>query len=252
LGCDYCQNWQFSQVGPEETRNFPLNPEAVVAKALDRGCSAMAYFYTEPTVYFEYMWDIAGAAKKAGLLNIMVTAGYINEEPLRELCTRIDAFTVGLKGFDEKFYRDTIHGSLAPVLRSIETIAASGRWFEVVTLIVPGRNSSPELIEAQALWMKEKLGAAVPLHFTRFRPQYKMRRLPLTPVRILEKAREVARAAGLEHVYIGNLPGHAGNHSYCTGCGATVVSRLGFEIVESSLERGRCKDCGCVLPGLWR
>jgi len=249
LGCDYCQNWQFSQSGPDETKNFRLTPQQVVDKAVEKGCPGIAFFYTEPTVYYEYMWDIAGLARKRGLKTIVVTAGYFNDGPLRELAGRVDMFTVGLKGFDDGFYRRTIHGELAPVLKTLTTLHEVGVWFEVVNLILPGLNDSPDGLRAMCSWLVRNLGPDRPLHFTRFRPQYKLRQLPLTPVKTLEAARSMALEAGLRYVYIGNLPGHEGNHTYCPKCGTTLISRLGFEVVERKLRDGACPDCGQRLPG---
>ena len=252
LGCDYCQNWQFSQRGPEDTKNFRLTPEQVVAKALEKKCPGIAFFYTEPTVYFEYMWDIAGLAKEKGLKTIMVTAGHINEAPLRELAPRIDLFTVGLKGFNSDYYRQTIHGEIKPVLKTLYTLKKLDKWFEVVNLILPGLNDAPKDMRRMSKWIKKWLGADTPLHFTRFRPQYKLRQLPLTPVKTLERAREIALEEELNFVYIGNLPGHEGNHTYCPSCKTTLVSRLGFEVVEKKIENGRCVSCGHQLPGMWQ
>ena len=251
LGCRYCQNWQFSQKGPEETSNFDLLPRQVIEKAREYKAQSIAFFYTEPTIAFEFVADVAAAAKKAGLPTVLVTAGFIREEPLRELLPLIDAFTVGLKGFTEKYYHEVIDGTLEPVLKALTTIAAARRHLEIVTLLVPTLNDAPEAIAAEIAWIREHLGTAIPLHFTRFVPQYRLKRLPPTPAATLEAARKRALEAGLQFVYTGNLPGHEGNHTVCPKCRTVLVERLGFQVLKNSLVHGKCPSCATAIPGAW-
>ncbi len=252
LGCQYCQNWQFSQKTVEETRNLTLSPEQVIEKAKEYKAEAVSFFYTEPTIYFEFMKDIAELAKKAGLPTIMVTAGYINPDPLRELFGLIDAFAVGLKGWTEDYYRNVIDGSLKPVLTTLETIAKSGKHLEVVTLVVPTLNDKPEDLKSLAGWVAKNLGPDVPLHFTRFNPQFKLKGLPPTPVGILEEARSGAMAAGIRFCYTGNIPAHEGNHTYCPKCRKLIIERLGIQVLSNLLKGGCCPFCATPIPGRWK
>ncbi|MBF0408890.1 MAG: AmmeMemoRadiSam system radical SAM enzyme [Candidatus Riflebacteria bacterium] len=251
LSCGYCQNWQFSQKKPEEAECLFLPPSKVLEKAKEYNASSIAFFYTEPTIAFEYIYDIATEAKKASFPTIMVTAGYINQEPLKALIPLIDAFTIGLKGFSEKYYSETIGGTLRPVLNTIETVAASGKHFEIVTLLLPSLNDNIDEIRKGMKWMATKIGKNTPYHFSRFHPQYKLKRLPPTPVQTLEAARKIAMEEGLNYVYTGNIPGHEGNHTYCPKCGKKLIERLGFQILKNILSQGKCPDCQTSVPGSW-
>ncbi|KAF1079631.1 MAG: Radical SAM, Pyruvate-formate lyase-activating enzyme like [Candidatus Rifleibacterium amylolyticum] len=251
LFCHYCQNWAFSQKGPAETKNYSLTPAQVIDKALEYKSGAISFFYTEPTIYIEYLIDIARMAREVSLPCIMVTAGFINPEPLKELLPLIDAFTVGLKGFSNDFFRKHVGGSLEPVLETLKLIHAAGRHLEIVTLLVPTLNDQAEAIKAEIDWIKANLGVSVPLHFTRFNPQYRLMQVPPTPASILDKARKEAINAGLQYVYTGNLPGHEGNHTYCPKCGRVVVERLSFKVLNNNHEDGKCLNCGFRLYGKW-
>lgn len=252
LACRYCQNWQFSQSRPEEARAFRLTPREAVAKAREGGSESMAYFYTDPTIYIEYAYDMAVEARRQGLKNVMITAGYIRPEPLKDLCRVMDAFTVGLKGFDEDYYRDVVGGGLEPVKEALVTIRREGAWLEVVNLVVPTLNDDPARIRAMATWIRGALGADTPLHFTRFVPMYRLTNLPATPVAALEAAWEAAKGAGLEYVYIGNLPGHRAANTRCAGCGTELVLRVGFKTLRRALPAdGRCPRCSRKIPGVW-
>jgi pyruvate formate lyase activating enzyme len=251
LACQYCQNWQFSQKTPAETTNFAMTPEDVVVRALDFQTRTIGFFYTEPIIYIEFMKDVARLAKKNGLKTIMVTAGYINPEPLADLLDLIDIFVVGYKGFDQKFYADVIAGRLGPVQQTLKILKDSDRYFEVVSLLVPGKNDSEEQIKKGAEWLLKNLGPDVPWHFSRFLPEFQLKNLPPTPNTTLEMARNTALAMGIKYVYTGNNPGQEGNHTYCPSCGKKVVERLGFQVLRSLLNQGKCPDCGYQLPGVW-
>ncbi|MBI3039107.1 AmmeMemoRadiSam system radical SAM enzyme [bacterium] len=251
LSCDYCQNWQFSQKSPEETRNFSLPPAQVVSKALEYKASAIAFFYTEPTIYYEYVKDIAAEAKRLKLSTVMVSGGYINELPLKGLLDCIDAFVIGLKGFTEEFYQKVIHGTLSPVQNTLLTIKESSKHLEVVTLIVPTLNDQEENFRSESRWFLKNLGPDVPLHFTRFNPQFRLKGLPPTPVSALEKARKIAKDLGIHYVYTGNVPAHEGNHTYCSKCGKIVIERLGFQVLHNNLKNNACPWCETRVPGHW-
>ncbi len=252
LHCLYCQNWQISQTTPERTQFIQLFPDAVVAAAEEAGSPSIAFTYAEPTVFFEYMVDTARLARARGLRSVVISAGYINPEPLQELCALVDAIKIDLKGINEAFYREVCFATLPPVLDAIRMIARSGIHLEIVNLVVPGRNDAPEDMRQLARWVLEEVGPDVPLHFTRFYPQYRLLDVPPTPVETLEQARQAALEEGLHYVYIGNVPGHPGNHTYCPKCGQAVIRRSGFSVLEMALQEGRCAFCGTPIPGVWQ
>ena len=252
LRCKFCQNWHISQARPEETINYNLPPAKLIEEVKKSGCSIIAYTYTEPTIFYEYMLETAKLAHQNGIKNIMHSAGFINPEPLRELCKYLDAANVDLKGFSDEYYRKTCAGSLQPVLESLKTIKKEGVWLEVTNLIIPGLNDNPEEIKEMCIWIKKNLGEDTPLHFSRFYPTYKLKNLFPTPVESLEKAREIALNVGLKYVYIGNVPGHSGEITYCPKCGKVLVRRIGYRILENNIVDGKCKFCGEKIPGRWK
>jgi pyruvate formate lyase activating enzyme len=251
LTCKYCQNWQFSQRSPYETTNYSISPKEVIYKAKESGCNIIAFFYTEPVVYYEYMFDIAVLAKKAGMKNIMVTAGYINEKPMEEILPFIDAVTFGLKGFDEKYYTDFIGGRLEPVLNTLKLLERKKVWYEIVNLIVPTANDNMDTIKKMVGWIKKELSNERPLHFTRFVPEFQLKSLPFTPQQTLEKARNIALDEGLSYVYTGNMPGHEGNNTYCFSCKKLLVQRIGVRLIKNNMLGSRCPYCGKLQTGFW-
>jgi len=251
LRCLYCQNWSISQVAPEDTQNADLPPEAVVRYAQEYDAPVIAYTYSEPIVFYEYVLATARLAREQGLRNVVISAGFINPEPLRELCAAVDGIKIDLKGYDEDFYREVCGGELGPVLETIRTIYESGTHLEIVNLVVPTLNDSPDQLRALARWVAGDLSPDVPLHLTRFHPQYKLTNLPPTPLETLERAREIALEEGVRFAYVGNVPGHPGNHTYCPACGQPVIVRQGFAVAEYHLDGGKCAYCGEPIPGVW-
>ena len=251
LRCKFCQNWTISQRPPEETDNVQMSPQEVVDLAVKNGCSSIAYTYSEPIIFYEYMLDTAKLARKRGLKNIMVTAGYINEEPLRELCKYIDAANVDLKGYDEKYLRKVCGQELGPLLKALEIFKEEGVWLEITNLIVPTLNDDIQTIKKMCIWIRDNLGPETPLHFSRFTPRYKLKNLYLTPVSTLEKAKEVAESVGLKYVYIGNAPGHPAEHTFCPDCKAVLIERIGYSIKQNNIIGGKCKFCNRPIPGIW-
>lgn len=252
LHCQYCQNWDYSQVTIDDVKTFPLEPAEVIARAKKNDVNAINFFYTEPTIYFEYMRDIATLAKKEGMKTFCVTAGYINEEPLTELIPLIDAFVFGLKGFDKDYYSNIIGGELEPIKKSLKLLAknADKTWFEIVNLLVTGLNVDSKQITEMCQWIKDEIGKDVPLHFTRFEPYYKLKDLDPTPIDALSNAYKIATDLGLEYVYVGNLPGNEGCNTVCPKCGTTVIERVDFEVIKNTTVKGKC-SCGNQLPGHW-
>jgi pyruvate formate lyase activating enzyme len=249
--CKFCQNWEISQATPEEVFNYEAPPELVVTKALQMGARSVAYTYVEPTIFYEYMLDTALLVQKAGILNVMHSNGFINPVPLRKLCNVLDAANIDLKGFTETFYQDLCSGSLAPVLESLKTLKKEKVHLEITNLVIPTMNDGMSSLREMCLWVKRELGADTPVHFSRFYPLYKLNRLPPTPVSTLEKARSVAFAAGLEYVYIGNVPGHEGENTFCPGCRKMIVQRAGYMVVQMNIREGKCRYCGNPVPGIW-
>jgi pyruvate formate lyase activating enzyme len=175
----------------------------------------------------------------------------MNEAPLREMCEALDAVKIDLKGFSPDFYREVSGAELAPVLRSIRQAARSGVHLEIVNLVVPTLNDSDRMLRSLADWVAGEVGPDVPLHFTRFHPDYRLQNLPPTPVSVLEKARETAMGRGIRYVYVGNVPGHPGNHTYCPACGKAVVRRSGFLVSGLDMVNGRCRFCRAAIAGVW-
>ncbi|NLE65602.1 MAG: AmmeMemoRadiSam system radical SAM enzyme [Elusimicrobia bacterium] len=252
LHCLYCQNWQISQRPPEETPNIDLPPASVVENARRYDCRSIAYTYTDPIVFYEYTLDTSRLAKDQGLLNILVTAGYIEQEPLKALCPFITAANVDLKGMSDDFYRRMSQGTLTPVLEAILTMKRMGVHVEITNLLVPTWNDTDKDILALIRWIKEHCGSDTPLHFSRFWPTHELQNLPPTPEETLTHAWELARAEGLSFVYAGNMPGHPGNNTFCPGCGKILIRRRGYQILSSNLAEGTCDACGSRIPGIWK
>lgn len=251
IECKYCQNWYISQAVPEETYNYDLPPEKIVESANKEECASIAYTYTEPMVFYEYVLETSKLARKKGVKNVLITNGFINPDPLEELCNYADAANVDLKGFTEEFYRTVCDGTLKDVLNSLKIYRRRKIHLEITNLIIPTKNDDMKLIKEMCKWIRDELGEEVPLHFSRFYPMYKLKNLHLTPVETLENARKVAMDAGLQYVYIGNVPGHPGENTYCSNCGKLVIGRTGFSVYEYNLNEGKCKFCGHIIPGVW-
>lgn len=252
MRCIFCQNWQISQARPDEVDAYDMPPETVVSEAIKNNCPFIVYTYTEPTIFYEYMLDISKLAHSKGLKNAMHTCGYINDEPLKELLKYMDAVNVDLKGFNEGFYQKMgAFAQLEPVLDTIKTIKKEGVWLEITNLIIPGMNDDPEEIKKMCQWIKDNLGEDTPIHFSRFMPMFKLQNLPPTPISKLEEAYNIARSVGLDYVYIGNVPGHPGENTFCPQCGKKVIGRIGYLVTENNIKDEKCKFCGKKISGIW-
>jgi pyruvate formate lyase activating enzyme len=251
LACLNCQNWQISQVSPKETENYDLMPARVVEECLASRAESIAYTYSEPTTFYEYAYDTAKLARPKGIRNVWKSNGYIQEAPLRKLCKVLDAANIDLKSFDDETYKKLNAGTLAPVLRSLKIFREEGVWLEITNLVIPGWSDDIEMIRSMCTWFVTNGLRDVPIHFSRFTPLYKLAHLPATPVSTLEKAREVALEVGLRYVYLGNVPGHAAENTYCHSCRRMILERRGFSIVSSGMEKGVCRYCRTPIPGVW-
>jgi len=252
LRCQYCQNWQFSQECPRNTRNLRFDQAEALTLARGRDIRSLTFTYTEGTSHIEFNKRLAAAARGAGLRVFLCSNGYIQPKPLADFLHVLDGVTITIKGFTDEFYRTFIGApSLKPVLDSCQQVKKAGKWLEVATLVVPGLNDGGKELAAIARWIRANLGADTPWHLERFTPKFKMLNRPQTPQATLEKARKIGQDAGLRFVYISNLAPHPGNHTYCPRCRKPVIQRLGFKVLKNLLNNGRCPFCRTRLPGIW-
>ncbi|MGC2197614.1 MAG: AmmeMemoRadiSam system radical SAM enzyme [Terriglobales bacterium] len=252
VNCKFCQNWEISQAKPEDLPARYMPPADVAALAKQNQCPAVAFTYSEPTVWNEFVTDAADAARAQGLKAVVVSNGFIQQEPLKRLCQHVDAIKIDLKALSPKYYQEVVNGELKPVLDTLLTIRRQGTWTEIVYLVVPTLNDSDNEFRALARWIKSELGTEVPIHFTRFYPLYRLRNLPPTPLETLQRAKAIADAEGLHYVYIGNIPGHTAENTYCPKCRRLLIERAGFTIVQMNLRKGKCQYCQHAIPGRWQ
>ena len=247
--CPWCQNYHISMARPEDYRTTRMEPGEVVRLAEKYGCPSISITYNEPIIWLEYVEDVAKLAKAKGMKVVLVTNGYISLEALDAVSGLIDAANVDIKAFTEEFYRRYCKGSLSDVLAATEAMKEKGIHVETTSLLIPGLNDSEEEVRALCRWHLENLGPDTPIHFSRFFPCYKMAYKEPTPISTLEMARRIALEEGLRYVYVGNLPGNPGEHTYCPTCHKAVIKRYGFEIDEWNLDdEMRCPDCGTKIP----
>jgi pyruvate formate lyase activating enzyme len=251
LACLNCQNWDISQASPRDTRNYDLMPQRVVEEAINNKCASIAYTYSEPVTFYEYTYDTSKIARSKGIKNILVSAGYINEEPLRELARYIDAANIDLKSFSDEIYMKLNSGSLQPVLNTLKILKELNVWLEITNLVVPTWTDDFSMIDRMCKWLYSNGFSNNPLHFSRFHPQYKLTQLPATPFDTLIKCREIGLKAGLKYVYIGNAPGLQAENTFCPKCKKVVVERKGFSIISYNIVSSRCKYCGEPIAGVW-
>jgi len=252
LRCSFCQNWEISQMPRDEGRiaGHEVPAEAVVAAARRYGCRSIAYTYTEPTISFEYAYDVSVRAREAGLANVFVTNGYMTADLLQAYYPYLDAANVDLKAFRDEFYRRLCGARLAPVLDALKLMRQQGVWLEVTTLVIPGHNDDPGELAELAGFIARELGPGTPWHVSRFHPAYRLTDAPPTPAATLRRAYDIGREAGLHYVYIGNLPGLRGEDTLCPHCGQTVIARYGFTVLERHIQNGACTHCGAAIAGV--
>lgn len=252
--CKFCQNYDISQVkqiSDIERFSQEISPEELVQMAKQNHCRSIAYTYTEPTIYFEYAYDTAQLAHQQGLLNVFVTNGFINPEPLQKIHDVLDAANVDLKSFSDQFYRKMTGGKLNPVLETLKLMKKLDIYVEITTLLIPGENDSDAELTAIAKFIKNDLGVDTPWHISRFYPHYRLTDHSPTPVATLNRAREIGLAEGLRFVYLGNVPGSDAENTYCFNCGKLLIERYGFQIIQNHVVAGTCRFCGAKIDGLF-
>jgi len=250
--CLHCQNYEISQISEKNKMIFgqSLDPEDAIDLALKFHCKSISYTYTEPTVFYEYAFDMAKIAKNRGLYNNFVTNGYIEDEPLKNIRPYLDGANIDLKGFNKDFYRRQCKAELNGVLETIKLYKSLGIWIEITTLIIPGYNDDEKEIKGIADFIKNEIGVETPWHVTAFYPTYKLLDAKRTPPKTLKKAREIGLESGLRYVYEGNIPGSEGEHTYCYNCKKPVIKRFGFSILEYNLKDGACIFCNTKIDGI--
>ena len=251
LVCLNCQNWTISQTSPDKTRNWDLMPARVVEECADNSCRSIAYTYSEPITFYEYAFETATLARDAGIKNIFKSNGYINPEPLKKICSVLDAANIDLKAFSESTYLKLTGGKLQPVLDSLKVFKDMGVWLEITNLIVPDWTDNPDDIRSMCRWLSDNGFKNTPLHFSRFYPLHKLEQLPPTPVEILNDAYRIATEEGLKYVYTGNAPGNEISDTKCPSCNSTVVARQGYRITTNTIIAGKCGKCGYSIEGVW-
>jgi pyruvate formate lyase activating enzyme len=252
LGCKFCQNWDISKAREIERLSDAASPGQVARAAREAGCASVAFTYNDPVTFAEYAIDTAKACRAAGIRTVAVTAGYIAPAARRDFFEVMDAANVDLKAFTEGFYQKLCSAELERVKETLVYLRKeTSVWLEVTTLLIPGKNDSPEEIDRLCDWFVSELGPDVPLHFTAFHPDFRLLDVPPTPPETCERAREQGKRHGLRHVYSGNIRDPAGQATYCSGCGATAIERDGYTIGAYGLDGARCRSCGQVMPGVF-
>jgi pyruvate formate lyase activating enzyme len=260
--CGFCQNWDISQYLREGATDIPgggpggklVEPAQIVEQAVAYDCASISYTYTEPTIFFEYALDCMKLADARGLKNVFVSNGYQSADCLEACQGLLHAANIDLKAFRDEFYKSECKARLQPVLNTLKRLHDMGVWLEVTTLLIPGKNDDPQELRELTGFLVRELAAWVPWHVSAYTPRYKYAEGGPAPtsVKLLERALEIGREAGLIHVYAGNVPGHATESTFCPSCGKRLISRRGFAVTGLELKDGACPACGQALPGLWR
>ncbi len=252
VNCKFCQNWSLSQSRPEEVPAEYAPPLSVAELAQQYNCPTIAFTYSDPVVFAEYLMDTADAGHAAGIRSVVVSNGYIQQEALKSAYGKADAVKIDLKSFSESYYRRVVNGHLKPVLDTLVTLRTMDKWTEIVYLVLPALNDSDQELRGLAQWIKTNLGADVPLHFSQYHPEHLLKNLPVTPLSTLERAKAIADAEGLHYVYIGNIPGHPAQNTYCPNCRKMLVERAGFAAGQMLIRNNCCPFCQQPIPGIWQ
>jgi len=252
LGCKFCQNWSISKAKLDELNSLETSPEEVVALAIKYNAPSIAFTYNDPTIFGEYVIDIAEIAKQENIKSVMVTAGYIDKQARKDIYKNIDAANVDLKGFTEKFYYKQTLSHLKDVLDTLIWLKnETDVWFEMTTLLIPGENDSTEEIKNECNWILENLGDSIPLHFTAFHPDFRMKNKESTPAETLTRARKIATEIGIKYCYVGNIHNTEGQTTFCPECGSPLIKRDWHNVYYNSLSGNKCKSCKTEIPGVF-
>jgi len=247
--CPFCQNWEISQEHAVDT-NVDISPKKMVAMAIENGASSIAYTYNEPTIFYPYAKDIGIIAREKGLKNIFVTNGFESPEVVKDMATWLDAANVDLKSWDDAYYKKVLKGGLEAVKETLRGMVKEGIWVEVTTLLIEGDNDSDKDLEEMAAFIANELGVHVPWHLSAFHPDYKMQDHEYTKLQTLQRAKNIAKKAGLKYVYLGNVPVHG--DTYCPDCGTLLIDRTGYSVTKNSLIDGHCPKCNREIEGVWK
>jgi pyruvate formate lyase activating enzyme len=248
--CRFCQNWEISQKRPEQVKSVDAPPRQIIDIAQKYQCKTVAHTYTEPVVFYEYMRDCAIDGSKRGVPNVMISNGYIQKKPMRELCRSIGAVKIDLKAFTDTFYREMCKGTLQPVLDTLVLLKEENVWFEIVVLLIPTLNDSTAELNKMCQWIASELGLEVPVHFSRYYPTFMLKNIPPTPPKTLNRARSIAMDKGLKYVYVGNILSEA-SHTYCPSCSKVLIERYGYSIKIKGLDKNKCTYCHATIAGVF-
>lgn len=251
LACLNCQNWTISQESPLNTRNYELLPDQLIRQCKSYQCESIAYTYSEPIAFYEYAFESSKLARLNGIKNVFISAGYINEQPLREISQYLDAANIDLKSFSNDIYEMLNAGTLEPVLMTLQILKEEGVWLEITNLVVPSWTDDMDLIKKMCNWLASNGFSETPLHFSRFHPTYKLKQLPPTPIDTIMNAREIALSEGIKFVYTGNIPEKGTEDTYCPDCHKKIIARNGYTISEFHIVEGNCAYCNKNIPGVW-
>ena len=252
LGCKFCQNWSMSKAKLDDENSLEVSPEGVVELAKNYQTPSIAFTYNDPTIFGEYVIDISKIAREEGIKSVMVTAGYIDKEARKDVYKYIDAANVDLKGFTERFYWKNTYSHLDDVLDTLVWLKnETDVWFEITTLLIPDENDSPEEIKQECDWILKNIGDSVPLHFTAFHPDFKMRDKERTPERTLTNARKIAMDMGIKYCYVGNIHNTEGQTTYCPNCKERLIKRDWHSVISNKMKDSCCKFCGNKIAGVF-
>ncbi len=250
LACKFCQNWDISKSMDMERLMDRASPDEIAKTAERCGCKSVAFTYNDPVIFVEYAMDVADACHRLGIKTVAVTAGYMHDKPRRDFYSKIDAANVDLKAFSDEFYFNQTGARLQSVLNTLLYLRhETDVWLEITTLLIPGMNDSDQEITALSEWIASRLGKDIPLHFTAFHPDYKMKNIAPTPHETLLRARKIAQEAGLLYVYTGNVYDTDGGTTSCPSCHANLIVRDWHNILEYRAQGGRCPNCAVQIPG---
>ncbi len=248
--CQHCHNWHLSQASFKKEESYFLTPKDIIEMAKRKNIKTISFTYNEPTVFYEYILDIAKEAKKNNINIIWHSNGAINKEPLLTLLEYTDGVTIDFKGINNEILMKMSKAKIDNTLKTLKTIKEKGKWLEIVNLLIPTINDQEENIRELCKWIKENLGDDIPVHFTRYFPNYKLT-IPPTPISTLEKAYQIAKEIGLKYVYLGNVPGHKYNSTYCPKCNKRLIHRIHFTVIENKIKNGKCPFCHTLICGKW-